>query len=79
MRHRRETGPAPVEIPMAKKTTFKDKSQTELASLEATARKELFDLQFQHATRKLANTSELSVKRKELARILTAKNAASST
>ena len=36
--------------------------------------KDLFDLNFQHATRKLANTSELADKRKELARILTAKN-----
>jgi ribosomal protein L29 len=64
---------------MAKKTTFAGKSQAELAELEQKTRKELFDLQFQHATRKLANTSELSVKRKELARILTAKSAASST
>jgi large subunit ribosomal protein L29 len=62
---------------MAKKTTFAGKSQAELAELEQKTRKELFDLQFQHATRKLANTAELSEKRKELARILTAKNAAS--
>jgi ribosomal protein L29 len=62
---------------MAKKTTFAGKSQAELAELEQKTRKELFDLQFQHATRKLANTSELSAKRKELARILTAKTAAS--
>jgi ribosomal protein L29 len=62
---------------MAKKTTFAGKSQAELADLEQKTRKELFDLQFQHATRKLANTSELSAKRKELARILTAKSAAS--
>lgn len=62
---------------MAQKTTFSGKSQAELAELEQKTRKELFDLQFQHATRKLANTAELSAKRKELARILTAKNAAS--
>jgi large subunit ribosomal protein L29 len=62
---------------MAKKTTFAGKSQAELADLEQKTRKELFDLQFQHATRKLANTSELSQKRKELARILTARSAAS--
>ena len=62
---------------MAKKTTFAGKSQAELAELEQKTRKELFDLQFQHATRKLANTSELSAKRKELARILTANTAAS--
>jgi len=60
---------------MAKKTTFAGKSQAELAELEQKTRKELFDLQFQHATRKLQNTSELSAKRKELARILTAKSA----
>jgi large subunit ribosomal protein L29 len=59
---------------MAKNTTFAGKSQAELTELEQKTRKELFDLQFQHATRKLANTSELSAKRKELARILTAKN-----
>lgn len=62
---------------MAKKTTFAGKSQAELTELEQKTRKELFDLQFQHATRKLANTSELSEKRKELARILTARTAAS--
>ena len=61
---------------MAKKETFAGKSQTELAALEADCRKALFDLQFQHATRKLASSAELSAKRKELARILTAKNAA---
>jgi large subunit ribosomal protein L29 len=60
---------------MAKKTTFAGKSQAELTELETKARKDLFDLEFQHATRKLANTSELGQKRKELARILTAKNA----
>jgi large subunit ribosomal protein L29 len=62
---------------MAKKTTFAGKSQAELAELEQKTRKELFDLKFQHATGKLANTSELSAKRKELARILTARNAPS--
>ena len=61
---------------MAKKETFAGKSQTELAALEADCRKALFDLQLQHATRKLASSAELSAKRKELARILTAKNAA---
>ena len=59
---------------MAKKTSFVGKSQADLAELEQKTRKDLFDLQFQHATRKLANTSELAEKRKELARILTAKN-----
>jgi large subunit ribosomal protein L29 len=60
--------------PRAKKTSFAGKSQADLAELEQKTRKDLFDLQFQHATRKLANTSELAEKRKELARILTAKN-----
>jgi len=60
---------------MAKKTTFAGKSQAELAELETKARKELFDLQFQHATRKITSSAELGQKRKELARILTAKNA----
>ncbi len=61
---------------MAKTETFAGKSQAELTELEAKARKDLFDLKFQHATRKLASTAELSAKKKELARILTAKTAA---
>ena len=60
---------------MAKKTTFAGKSETELADLEAKTRKELFEMNFQHATRNLANPMELQAKRKELARVLTAKNA----
>ena len=60
---------------MAKKTTFAGKSEAELADLEAKTRKELFDMNFQHATRNLANPMELQAKRKELARVLTAKNA----
>ena len=59
---------------MAKTTSFAGKSQAELADREQKTRKDLFDLNFQHATRKLANTSELADKRKELARILTAMN-----
>ncbi len=60
---------------MDKKTTFAGKSETELADLEAKTRKELFEMNFQHATRNLANPMELQAKRKELARVLTAKNA----
>ena len=61
---------------MAKKTSFADQSVEQLTQTEATLRKELFDLKFQHATRNLASSAELGVKRKELARVLTAKNAA---
>lgn len=57
-----------------KQNSFAGKSVAELTELEATARKELFDLKFQHATRPLANPMELTAKKKELARILTAKN-----
>lgn len=61
---------------MAKKTSFADQSVEQLTQTEATLRKELFDLKFQHATRNLASSAELGAKRKELARVLTAKNAA---
>jgi ribosomal protein L29 len=61
---------------MAKKISHTGKSESELVSLEAQLRKELFDLKFQHATRNLASSAELGVKRKELARVLTAKTAA---
>lgn len=60
---------------MSTKTTFAGKSEAELAELETKTRKELFDLNFQHATRNLANPMELKAKRQELARVLTAKNA----
>jgi large subunit ribosomal protein L29 len=61
---------------MAKKTSYAGKTEAELSSTEETLRKELFDLKFEHATRNLASSAELGVKRKELARVLTAKNAA---
>lgn len=61
---------------MAKKTSYADQSVEQLTQTEATLRKELFDLKFQHATRNLASSAELGGKRKELARVLTAKNAA---
>lgn len=54
--------------------TFASNSETELAEIESKTRKELFDLNFQHATRNLSNPMELKVKRRELARVLTAKN-----
>lgn len=60
---------------MSKNITFVGKPESELADLETKTRKELFDLNFQHATRNLANPMELKAKRQELARVLTAKNA----
>jgi ribosomal protein L29 len=64
---------------MAKKTSYAGKTEAELTTTEAQLRKELFDLKFQHATRNLASSAELGDKRKELARVLTAKNAAKNT
>ena len=61
---------------MAKKNSYAGKPEAELATTEAQLRKELFDLNFQHATKNLASSAELSAKRKEIARVLTAKNAA---
>lgn len=61
---------------MAKKTSYAGKPEAELAQTEATLRKELFDLKFQHATRNLASSAELGAKKKELARVLTAKASA---
>jgi large subunit ribosomal protein L29 len=57
----------------AQKNTYADKSQAELTEVEQTLRKELFDLRFQHATRKLPNPSEIKAKRREIARVLTAR------
>jgi len=59
---------------MSKENTFAGKSVAELTELEAATRKELFELKFQHATRPLANPMELKAKKRELARVLTAKN-----
>ncbi len=60
---------------MAKKNDYAGKSIAELSATEAELRKALFDLQFQHATRSLAKPTEIGQKKKELARLLTAKNA----
>jgi large subunit ribosomal protein L29 len=57
----------------SKKNPYAGKSAAELTEAEQNLRKELFDIRFQHATRKLANSSEISAKRKEIARVLTAK------
>ena len=63
---------------MAKKISYSGQSATELEATEAKLRKELFDLRFQHATRCLASSAELSKMKRELARVLTAKTAAKS-
>ena len=60
---------------MAKKTDYAGKSADELTKSEAEMRKALFDLHFQHATRSLGNPMEIRKQKKELARLLTAKNA----
>ncbi len=59
-----------------KKTSYAGMQEAELTETEARLRKELFDLKFQHATRNLASSAELGAKKKELARVLTAKTAA---
>ena len=60
---------------MAQKTSYQGQSATELEATEAALRKELFDLRFQHATRSLASSADVGKKKKELARVLTAKRA----
>ena len=46
-------------------------NEEELASAIEEAREELFNLRFQHATGRLADTSRLTVVRRDLARLLT--------
>jgi large subunit ribosomal protein L29 len=46
-------------------------SDTELQEHLGTARRELFGLRFQHATRELDNTASLRVAKREVARALT--------
>ena len=60
---------------MANKTDYAGKSADELNKSEAKMRKAIFDLRFQHATRALPNPMEIRKQKKELARLLTAKNA----
>jgi ribosomal protein L29 len=60
---------------MAKKNDYAGKSLDELNQTEAELRKALFDLKFQHATRSLSKPTDVGQKKKELARLLTAKNA----
>ncbi len=59
-----------------KKTSYVGKPEAELIETETRIRKELFDLKFQHATRSLASSAEVGAKKKELARVLTAKTSA---
>ncbi|HSW88946.1 MAG TPA: 50S ribosomal protein L29 [Candidatus Saccharimonadales bacterium] len=60
---------------MAKKKDNKNnlvgKTKQELATMIADGRKELFNLRLDNSQRKLKNTSSLTMKRKEIARILT--------
>ncbi|MGH7246310.1 MAG: 50S ribosomal protein L29 [Candidatus Levyibacteriota bacterium] len=56
----------------AKKVTdITGKSLGELQTMLKNARKELFSLRLDNEQRKLKNTSSLSIKRKEIARMLT--------
>jgi len=50
---------------------LRDSSVEELREKEQTMRRELFDLEFKHGTRQLADTASLSRARKDLARLLT--------
>jgi large subunit ribosomal protein L29 len=50
---------------------IRDLSDAELARALAEAREAHFNLRFQHASGALERTSELSVRRREIARILT--------
>ncbi len=50
---------------------IRDLSDAELARALADAREAHFNLRFQHASGALERTSELSVRRREIARILT--------
>jgi large subunit ribosomal protein L29 len=50
---------------------LRDMSDTELREHLANARRELFGLRFQHATRELDNTASLRAAKREVARALT--------
>jgi large subunit ribosomal protein L29 len=57
-----------------KNDDLKNKSEAELTAEVARLKKELFDLQFKHSTRQLADTGALRQNRKAIARALTFKN-----
>lgn len=50
---------------------YRDKSNDELIKEVAALKEELFNLRFQHATNQLENTSQLSAKKRDLARVKT--------
>jgi large subunit ribosomal protein L29 len=54
-----------------KATDLRDMTDAELREHLATARRELFGLRFQHATRELDNTASLRAAKQEVARALT--------
>jgi large subunit ribosomal protein L29 len=54
-----------------KPVDLRDMSDTELREHLATARRELFGLRFQHATRELDSTASLRAAKREVARALT--------
>ena len=54
-----------------KPSEIRDLSDDELARQLAEAREAHFNLRFQHASGSLERTSELSVRRREIARLLT--------
>jgi large subunit ribosomal protein L29 len=54
-----------------KPVELRDMSDAELREHLATARRELFGLRFQHATRELDNTAGLRAAKREVARALT--------
>lgn len=60
------------------KSNFKDvlsQSLAELGNREMALRQELLEMRFEHAVGKLHNTSAVKLKRRDLARVLTAVNA----
>ena len=59
----------------AQKTEIKEKTIEALKKDVAEARKELFNLNLDNRTRKLKNTRSIFLKRKEIARMLTAMKA----
>ena len=56
---------------MVKPADLRDMTDTELREHLDTARRELFGLRFQHATRELDNTATLRNAKREVARALT--------
>lgn len=56
---------------MGKADQFRDLSDSELATRIAETKEELFRLRVQHATLQLADTSQLRLVRRDIARMLT--------